>query len=122
MTTRKLGVPAGKKAPGMKTPGMKTPRINPGMKKPGKLVRSPVARLVEPPGPAPVPLGLPTPEDTSKLLLTVKEAAYRLQMCERRMWTLVGRGIVRSVKDGRLRRVPVSALDEYVGTLARVSA
>jgi integrase-like protein len=52
MTTRKLGVPAGKK----------TPEI-----KPGKLVRSPLARLVEPPGPAPVPLGLTTPEDTPKL-------------------------------------------------------
>lgn len=53
MTTRKHGVPTGKKTPGIK---------------PGKLVRSPLARLVEPPRPAPVPLGLTTPEDTSKLL------------------------------------------------------
>jgi hypothetical protein len=33
------------------------------------------------------------------------------------MWKLVGRGVVRSVKVNRARRVPIAALEEYVSSL-----
>ena len=51
-------------------------------------------------------------------LLTPVEAARRLGIGRTRMFALIGAGEVRSVKIGRLRRVPVEALNDYV---ARIS-
>ncbi|MBM7783571.1 excisionase family DNA binding protein [Tenggerimyces flavus] len=52
-----------------------------------------------------------------ELLLTVEEAAQRLGIGRTRMWSLVSSGAVRSVCIGRLRRIPVECLAEYVGAL-----
>lgn len=48
------------------------------------------------------------------LLLTVEEAASRLQVGRTTMYELVRRGEVESVPIGRLRRIPTVCLDEYV--------
>jgi excisionase family DNA binding protein len=57
-----------------------------------------------------------------KLLLTVEEAAARLSVGRPKMWQLVMRGEVLSVKIGASRRVPVAALAEYVQRLSAEAA
>jgi excisionase family DNA binding protein len=54
---------------------------------------------------------------SDEVLLTVDEAARRLGMGRTYTYTLVLRGELASVKLGRSRRVPVQALQEYVGRL-----
>jgi excisionase family DNA binding protein len=51
-------------------------------------------------------------------LLTVPEAAARLRVSEAKVWTLVGRGDLHSVKIDASRRIPEDALAEYVAQLA----
>lgn len=51
------------------------------------------------------------------VLLTVEEAAERLRIGRTTMYALVSSGAVESVKVGRLRRVPVEAVDAYVTML-----
>ncbi len=48
------------------------------------------------------------------IVLTVEEAAQRLHVGRTTMYALIKSGEIRSVPIGRLRRVPVSALHEYV--------
>jgi excisionase family DNA binding protein len=50
-------------------------------------------------------------------LLSVEEAADRLNCSRAQAYELVRRGRLRSVKLGRLRRVPVAAIDELIATL-----
>ena len=52
-----------------------------------------------------------------ELLVSPVEAARRLGIGRTRMFALIGSGQVESVKVGRLRRVPVAALDDYVKRL-----
>lgn len=52
-----------------------------------------------------------------QLLLTVEEAAERLRIGRTSMYQLVSTGEVETVMVGRLRRVPVECLDEYVARL-----
>ncbi len=61
----------------------------------------------------------PTPltDLTEPLLLTVEEAARLLRIGRTRMWHLVVTGAVESVFIGRLRRVPVECLRDYVKSL-----
>lgn len=47
-------------------------------------------------------------------LLTVDQAADVLQVGRVKMFQLVTTGAVRSIKIGKLRRVPVTALDDYI--------
>ncbi len=49
-----------------------------------------------------------------KLLLTVEEAAQALGVCRSVMYTLILRNQIASIKIGRLRRVPVVALEAFV--------
>lgn len=51
------------------------------------------------------------------ILLTVEEAAVRLRIGRTSMYHLVATGAVESVTVGRLRRVPVECLAEYVTRL-----
>lgn len=61
-------------------------------------------------------MDLPTkPEEA--LLLTVEEAALRLRVGRTQMYHLLSSGAVESVCIGRLRRVPVESLHDYVTTL-----
>jgi excisionase family DNA binding protein len=56
-----------------------------------------------------------TPDN--RVVLTIEEAAERLGIGRTTMYALVMSGQVRSVTIGRLRRVPVQCLDEYVADL-----
>ncbi len=49
-----------------------------------------------------------------KLLLTVEEAAERLSLGRTLVYDLVMRKQITSLKVGRARRIPVTALDEFV--------
>lgn len=51
------------------------------------------------------------------VLLTLEEAAEVLRIGRTRMFALVGRGEVRSVRIGSSRRVPMAAIEEYVERL-----
>jgi excisionase family DNA binding protein len=50
----------------------------------------------------------------AKRLLTIKEASDRLGLSRSTVYPLVMTGQVQSVKIGRARRIPVSAIDEFV--------
>ena len=52
-----------------------------------------------------------------RLLLTVEEAARRLNIGRTTMYALVSSGAVESVTIGRLRRVPSECLDHFVAAL-----
>jgi excisionase family DNA binding protein len=55
------------------------------------------------------------------VVLTIEEAAKRLGIGRTTMYSLVMSGEIRSVSIGRLRRVPVRCLDEYVDNLLNQS-
>jgi excisionase family DNA binding protein len=50
----------------------------------------------------------------AKMLLSVDEAAGALSLGRTRMYELVMKGDIASLKLGRTRRIPVAALREYV--------
>ena len=52
------------------------------------------------------------------LLLTPVEAAVVLRISRRKVYELMGAELLRSVKIGRCRRVPVEDLRRYVESLA----
>ncbi|RKF25776.1 helix-turn-helix domain-containing protein [Micromonospora globbae] len=52
-----------------------------------------------------------------RIVLTVEEAAQRLGIGRTTMYGLVKNGEVRTVTIGRLRRVPLACLNEYVDNL-----
>lgn len=52
------------------------------------------------------------------LLLTVEEAAEALALGRTKVYELLESGSLRSVKIGRLRRIPVQALHEFVQAVA----
>ncbi len=53
------------------------------------------------------------------MLLRVEDAAERLGIARTLMFRLIKDGDVESVRIGRLRRVPVASLEEYVDRLRR---
>lgn len=53
----------------------------------------------------------------SRIVLTVEDAARRLGVGRTTMYALIKTNQIRTVTIGRLRRVPVSCLDEYVQRL-----
>ncbi|MCX4800612.1 excisionase family DNA-binding protein [Streptomyces sp. NBC_01214] len=55
--------------------------------------------------------------DPTVVLLTVEEAARRLRIGRTFCFRLIGTGELESVPVGRLRRVPVAAVHEYVARL-----
>jgi excisionase family DNA binding protein len=58
------------------------------------------------------------PEGEPRELLRVEDAAARLSIGRTYMFALIRDGVVESVKLGRLRRVPVDALTDYIAHLA----
>jgi excisionase family DNA binding protein len=54
---------------------------------------------------------------TDRVNLTIEEAAHRIGVGRTTMYALVKDGQVRTVRIGRLRRVPVWCLDEYLSGL-----
>jgi excisionase family DNA binding protein len=61
-------------------------------------------------------MNTPTPA-AAPILLTVEEAAERLRIGRTSMYRLVATGAVETVTVGRLRRVPIECLSEYVARL-----
>ncbi|MFJ8742403.1 helix-turn-helix domain-containing protein [Embleya sp. NPDC127516] len=59
---------------------------------------------------------IPVPDPTV-LLLTVEEGARRLRIGRTTMYALIGSGAIETVPVGRLRRIPVEAIAEYVHRL-----
>ncbi len=59
----------------------------------------------------------PMIEKREKLLLTPEEAGERLGVGRTQMYDLMRRGDLLSVHIGRLRRIPVTALQRYVAEL-----
>jgi len=53
----------------------------------------------------------------NKLLLRPEEAAHVIGVGRSKMYELMASGVVKSVKIGVLRRVPVTALEEHVDGL-----
>jgi excisionase family DNA binding protein len=53
-------------------------------------------------------------QPTVKLLLTVEEAAQALSVCRSVAYQLVLTKQISSIKIGRARRVPVTALERYI--------
>jgi len=52
--------------------------------------------------------------DVERLLYTTEEAATALGIGVTKMKDLIASGSIRSIKVGSLRRIPVSALQEYI--------
>jgi excisionase family DNA binding protein len=59
---------------------------------------------------------------TTKLLLTVEEAADRLGIGRTLAYALVRSGEIESVQIGRLRRVPADALPAFLDRLRAITA
>jgi len=57
-------------------------------------------------------------ENVTPLLLNVDEAAEALRLSRSLLYELIRSGRLRTVKAGRRRLVPVSALGEYVVSLS----
>ena len=49
-----------------------------------------------------------------KLLVTISDAAALLSISRAACYQLISRGQIRSIKIGKLRRVPVSALQDFI--------
>jgi excisionase family DNA binding protein len=69
----------------------------------------------------PLPIGQPNdtdaPPETALDLLTVEEAARRLSIGRTTMYALVKDGQIKSVRIGRLRRIPTETLTAYTARL-----
>jgi excisionase family DNA binding protein len=63
-----------------------------------------------------------TTEASTDLLLTVEQAAERLQLGRTTVYALISSGELESVTVGRLRRIPAEALPEYVSRLRQRAA
>lgn len=57
----------------------------------------------------------------AKLLVTPEEAAEALAISRTRVYELLRRGELKSVKIGKVRRIPVAALQAYVEQLQEAS-
>jgi excisionase family DNA binding protein len=55
--------------------------------------------------------------EPTDLVLTIEEAAKRLRIGRTLMYALIKNGEIRTVTIGRLRRVPVQCVAEYVNSL-----
>ena len=65
----------------------------------------------------PDPASLPP----TRTLLSVEAAATQLSIGRTTMYALLKTGAIESVRVGRLRRVPASALTDYVARLAKAA-
>ena len=53
-------------------------------------------------------------ESSPKLLLTAVEAAEQLTVSRTKVYELMAAGTLRSIRIGRLRRVPIDALRDFI--------
>lgn len=78
-----------------------------------------LAELMNDPERVEIPEPRPMPE---RILLTVEEAAERLRIGRTQMFALVKSKQVESILIGRLRRIPVDALNAYAARLLEQQA
>lgn len=71
-------------------------------------------KLAAEPEPAPAEPARPTPP---RVMFTVEEAAEQLGIGRTVMFRLIRNGDIESVRIGRLRRVPASAIQDYAARL-----
>jgi excisionase family DNA binding protein len=64
----------------------------------------------------------PTTLDTGRVLLTVEDAARQLSIGRTTMYALLKAGHIPSVRVGQLRRIPATALTDYVQQLTNQQA
>lgn len=77
-----------------------------------------IIRLDGPAGPTTPRLpGRPTPCSPPRLLLTVPEAAEALAISRSKLYELLASGAVASIRIDGSRRVPLTALEEYISRL-----
>ena len=62
-------------------------------------------------------LSVPAYGSQERLLLSVVDAAQILSLSRSKVYELLAAGAIRSVRIGRSRRIPRSALDDYVADL-----
>ncbi len=73
---------------------------------------------------APLPWGertLPADAPASKLLLKVEEAAHLLSLSRKTIYDLMRRGELASLKIGGSRRIPLTALHDFIARLEAVA-
>ena len=58
-------------------------------------------------------------EDSHRVMLTIPEAARRLSIGRSTIYELLDRGAIESVHIGRLRRIPVDCLTDFVDACRR---
>ena len=58
-------------------------------------------------------------EQTPRVMLTIPEAAARLSVGRSTIYLLLAQGAIESVHIGRLRRIPVDCLNEFVAACRR---
>jgi excisionase family DNA binding protein len=63
-----------------------------------------------------------SPSPSSRVLLSVEDAANRLSISRTRLYGLLKTGDIASVRIGRLRRVPAEAIAEFITRLAAEQA
>ena len=63
----------------------------------------------------------PDPPGPTRTLLSVEAAATQLSISRTTMYALLKTGAIESVRVGRLRRVPASALTDYVARLTNAA-
>lgn len=83
-------------------------------------LRRPVQATVPWPNPSPRPRyqqAVTSRAAAVRLLLTPIEAAEQLSISRTKIYELMAAGTLRSIHIGRLRRVPVDALRDFVGAL-----
>lgn len=55
-----------------------------------------------------------TNDDDNAIAFTVEEVAKNCRLSRSRVYALIASGELRSIKIGRLRRIPASAVEEFV--------
>lgn len=67
------------------------------------------------------PEPVPVRQMPQRILLTPEEAAERLGVGRTTMFKLIRCGEIESVQIGKLRRIPVSAIEDYAASLVRIT-
>lgn len=70
-------------------------------------------------GKSTIPRGRLNSPELVKVLLTVEETAHKLSVGRNAVYGLMRRGELRYITVGRVRRVPIEAVSEFVANAAR---
>ena len=71
---------------------------------------------------APTMTSMPGEANIERLLLTPADAAVALSISRTTVYELMNRGLLRSIKLGTCRRIPLEAIEELIDELGRVQS